>query len=145
MTPDRANIGIAYLVGAILEDLGPLTRCHAGRTFLLLNPCLLYWRCLVDRRHAAFSAWRLWCSCGDGATLRAGVGPRRCIKPTALPLLPAALINLVRGPVRGGPLPALFLVGVRFYVACSSPRLEPSASQDLNAHFVLRGRCRTRP
>ena len=102
-----ANIGLAYLVGAILENLGaPRAASRKAWTFLLLNPCLLYFGAAwgqIDAIVALFALAALALLSArrrDGSALVLALAV--CFKPTALPLLPAALIRLLRGSLRSG-------------------------------------------
>ncbi len=143
-----ATIGLAYLVGAILENLGaPRAASRKAWTLMLLNPCLLYFGAAwgqIDAVVALFSLAALALLSArrrDGSALVLALAV--CFKPTALSLLPAALIRLVgvswRSAIRYS---ALFIGGVfAFYVAPFFVFGWSRApfSQDLNAHFVLRG------
>ena len=143
-----ANIGLAYLVGMILDNLGaPAAASRRAWIFLLLNPALLYFGAAWGQIDAivAFLALTalalLSARRRDASALVLALAV--CFKPTALPLLPAALVPLAgrsfRKAVRYS---ALFLGGVFvFYVA---PFLvlgwsRAPFSAHLNAHFVLRG------
>ena len=94
-----ANVGLAYLVGAVLKNLGadPATARRAW-VFLLLNPLLLY-------VGAAWGQIDALVALGSLAALVLLTRERRdgsagllalavAVKPTALPMLPAALVYL---------------------------------------------------
>lgn len=143
-----ANVGLAYLVGAILNDLGaPAAVSRRAWVFLLLNPALLYFGAAwgqIDAIVALLSLAALVLISArrrDGSALVLALAV--CFKPTALPLLPAAVIALLGNSfLKAIRYSALFLAGVFvFYVA---PFLvlgwsRAPFSQHLNAHFVLRG------
>jgi hypothetical protein len=142
-----ANIGLAYLVAAVLDNLGA-TREVARRAWvlLLLNPLLLYagaaWGqidaivavltlaalVLLYSRHPAASA----------VVLALAV----CFKPIGAPVLLVALVYLAgRSARRAASYAAVFAAGaLTFYVA---PFLifawDASPLRQLNAHFVMSG------
>jgi hypothetical protein len=143
-----ANIGLAYLVGMILESLGA-SRAVSRKawTFLLLNPCLLYFGAAWGQIDAIVALLALAALALLSARRRDSsalvLALAVCFKPTALPLLPAALVPLMRTSFRRAiRYSCLFLGGVFvFYVA---PFIifgwsRAPFSQHLNAHFVLRG------
>jgi hypothetical protein len=143
-----ANVGLAYLAGLILESLGaPAAVSRKAWTFLLLNPAILYFGAAwgqIDAIVAFFALTALALLSArrrDASALVLALAV--CFKPTALPLLPAALIPLASNKVRAAiRYSALFVAGVFvFYVA---PFLvfgwsRAPFSENLNAHFVLRG------
>ena len=143
-----ADIGLAYLAGAILRDLGASAAvCARAWKFLLLHPFLLYVGAAWGEIDAivallALAALALLCARryhGSAILLAVGV----CFKPTALPLLPAALVCLAgRSLPRALRYGALWLGAVLlFYVAPFFVFGWSRApfSQRLNSHFVQQG------
>jgi hypothetical protein len=143
-----ATVGLAYLVGAILQSLGaPAAMSRKAWVFMLLNPCLLYFGAAWGQIDAlvALLALAALLLLGtrryDGSAVLLALAV--CFKPTALPVLLAALLFLVwRSPRAALRYGLLFAGGVLlFYVV---PFLVFGWSRGpftghLNAHFVLRG------
>jgi hypothetical protein len=97
-----ATIGLAYLVAALLQNLGAKPAvARAAWVFLLLNPALLYFGAAwgqIDVIVALLSVWALallyarrWAS--SAVVLALAV----CFKPTALPIVLVAVAYLLRG------------------------------------------------
>ena len=143
-----ANVGLAYLVGAILRDRGvaPAVSRRAW-TFVLLNPLLLY----VGAAWGEIDAIVALLSLAALALLYARrydvsavlLALAVCCKPTAAPLLPAALVFLAgRSLPRAIRYAALWAGGVAlFYVApfFVAGWSRAPFTQRLNAHFVTQG------
>jgi hypothetical protein len=143
-----ANIGLAYLVGAILRDRGASAAVsRKAWTFLLLNPLLLYVGAAWGEIDAivallALAALALLCARRyDWSAILLALAV--CVKPTALPLLPAAFVFLAaRSLPRAVRYVALGVGGVMlFYVAPFFVLGWSRApfTQRLNAHFVQQG------
>jgi hypothetical protein len=143
-----ANIGLAYLAGGILRNLGASSAAsRRAWVFLLLNPLLLYFGAAwgqIDSIVALLALVAL-------ALLFAQRLQRSAIllalaftfKPIALPLLPVALVYVARDSSRKAVRYAAVLLGavLLFYVVpflVLGWSLAPF-SQHLNAHFTLRG------
>jgi hypothetical protein len=142
-----ANLGLAYLVAAVLDNLG------AGRdaarkawTFLLLNPFLLYvgaaWG-QIDAIVALLAVAALALLYARRPTVSALVlALAVCFKPIAAPILLVVLVYLAGRSLRGALRYAAVFVGGAFvfYVA---PFLvfgwDSSPLRQLNAHFVMSG------
>jgi hypothetical protein len=97
-----ATVGLAYLVAALLQNLGARPAvARAAWVFLLLNPALLYFGAAwgqIDAIVALLSLWALallyarrWAS--SAVVLALAV----CFKPTALPIVIVAVAYLLRG------------------------------------------------
>ena len=164
-----ADIGLAYLVAAILRGRGRALAARRAWTFLLLNPLLLFVGAAwgeIDPIVAALALAALWLlerRRADASALLLALAV--CVKPIALPLLPAALVWLAYGGgvaqggsaglSRPGARPALapglgraarylalFLGGVLLlYVApfYAFGWSRAPFTQSLNAQFVSRG------
>jgi hypothetical protein len=142
-----ANLGLAYLVAAVLENLG------AGRdaarkawTFLLLNPFLLYvgaaWG-QIDAIVAVLAVAALAFLYARRPSVSALLlALAVCVKPIAAPILLVVLVYLAGRSLRGALRYAAVFVGGAFvfYVA---PFLvfgwDSSPLRQLNAHFVMSG------
>lgn len=143
-----ANVGLAHLVGAILQNLGaPATVSRKAWAFVLFNPLLLYFGAAWGQIDSivALSALGalvlLWLARRDGSALLLALA--FSIKPIALPLLPVALADLSgRSPRQVVRYGSLFLCGT--LLLCVAPFFLPGWSaapilENPNAHFVLRG------
>ena len=118
-----ANVGLAYLVAAVLRAMGS-SRAAARRAwvFLLFNPLLLYFTAAwgqidgVVALLALGAVWLLAAARRDAAALLLALAV--CVKPVALPLAAVALVYLItrsrRGAVR---FAALFAAGVVVFYA----------------------------
>jgi hypothetical protein len=142
-----ANIGLAYLVAAALENLG------AGRdaarkawTFLLFNPFLLYvgaaWG-QIDAIVAVLAVASLVLLYGRRPVASALVlALAVCFKPIAAPILLVVLVYLAgRSMGRAAQYAAVFAAGIiAFYVM---PFFvfgwDASPLRQLNAHFIMSG------
>jgi hypothetical protein len=142
-----ANVGLAYLVGAVLENLG--AGCDVARkawAFLLLNPFLLYVGAAWGQIDALVAVLAL-----AGLVLLYGRRPAAsalvlalavCVKPIAAPIFLVVLVYLAGRSPRGAlRYAAVFAAGVFiFYVA---PFLvfgwDSSPLRQLNAHFIMSG------
>jgi hypothetical protein len=143
-----ANVGLAYLVGALLRDLGasPAVARRAW-VFLLLNPFLLYFGAAwgeIDSIVAllALAALALlYLRHRDGSAVLLALAV--CFKPTALPFVAAAFVYLAGSSLsKAARYAALCLGGVLlFYVVPFFVFGWSRApfSQRLNAHFVRQG------
>ncbi len=118
-----ANIGLAYLVAAILKNVGARPAvCHKAWVALLFNPMLIYFGAVWGQIDAIVALLSLWALVllytgrrGASAVLLALAV---CFKPIALPVLLVALAHLLpeawRQAVRYA---AVFVIGVlAFYV-----------------------------
>lgn len=143
-----ANVGLAYLVGAILKNLGAdPTVSRKAWVFLLLNPFLLYFGAAwgqIDSIVALLSLATLVLLTADRRDRSAGLlALSIAVKPTALPLLPVALVYLVGRSFRqAARYAAVFGVGV--LVFCVLPFAvfgwDPTwVIRHLNAHFMMTG------
>jgi hypothetical protein len=143
-----ANVGLAYLVGAILRDRGASAAVsRRAWTLLLLNPLLLYVGAAWGEIDAivallALAALALLCARRyDWSAVLLALAV--CVKPTALPLLPAALVFLAgRSFPRAVRYGAVCVGGVLlFYVAPFFVLGWSRApfTRRLNAHFVQQG------
>lgn len=143
-----ANVGLAYLVGAILRGRGVSpTVAQRAWTFLLLNPYLLYVGAAWGEIDAivtllALAALALLAARRrDGSALLLALAI--CVKPTALALLPAAFIWLAGTSVsRAVRYAAVCLAGVLllyvgpFFLFGWS---RAPFTQRLNVHLVMQG------
>lgn len=143
-----ANVGLAYLVGAILKNLGAdPTVSRKAWVFLLLNPFLLYFGAAwgqIDSIVALLSLATLVLLTADRRDRSAGLlALSIAVKPTALPLLPVALVYLVGRSFRQAARYAAVL-GVGVLVFCVLPFAvfgwDPTrVIRHLNAHFMMTG------
>jgi hypothetical protein len=118
-----ANVGLAYLAGAVLRAMGT-GRAAARRAwvFLLFNPLLLYFTAAwgqidgVVALLALAAVWLLAAGRRDAAALLLALAV--CVKPVALALAPVALVYLLTRSRRGAlRFTVLFAAGVAlFYV-----------------------------
>ncbi len=143
-----ANVGLAYLVAAILRDRGASAAVSARAwTFLLLNPFLLYFGAAwgeIDSIVAllALAALALlYARRRDGSAVLLALAV--CVKPTALALLPAAFVYLAgRSLPRAVRYAAVCIGGILlFYVVpffVFGWSRAPFTTR-LNAQFVSRG------
>jgi len=143
-----ANLGLAYLVGAVLKNLGadPAVTRKAW-VFLLLNPLMLYvgaaWG-QIDALVALGSLGALVLLTRERRDGSAGLlALSIAVKPTALPILPAALIYLAgRSLGRAVRYAAVFGGGVLVFVVLPFAVFswDPApVLRHLNAHFVMTG------
>jgi len=143
-----ANVALAYLVGAVLKNLGadPAATRRAW-VFLLLNPFLLYFGAAwgqIDAIVALLSLAALVLLTRERRDGSAGLlALSIAVKPTALPILPVALVYLAgrsfRQAVRYA---AVFGVGVVVFGVLPFAVFgwDPTAVvRHLNAHFVMTG------
>ncbi len=155
-----ANVGLAYLAAAVLRRRGAAVAARRAWTFLLLNPLLLFvgagWG-EIDAIVAFLSLAALWLlerRRADASALLLALAV--CVKPIALPLVPAALAWIAFGGRaardeqaalrprlgRAARYGALWLGGVLLlYVApfFAFGWSRAPFTQRLNAHFVSRG------
>jgi Glycosyltransferase family 87 len=143
-----ANVGLAYLVGAILRERGasPAVARRAW-TVVLLNPFLMYvgaaWGEIdpIVALLALAALWLLYRRRGDLSAVLLALA--FCVKPIALPLLPAALLYLASRSLpralryAGVWLGAALLFYVAPFFALGWDRTP--FTQRLNAHFVHQG------
>lgn len=143
-----ANVGLAYLVGTILRNLGASPDvAKRAWVFLLLNPFLLYFGAAWGEIDAivAFLALAalalLYLRQRDASAVLLALAV--CFKPTALPFVAAAFVFLAgRSLPRAVRYAAVCLAGVLlFYVLPFFVFGWSRApfSQRLNAHFVRQG------
>jgi hypothetical protein len=143
-----ANLGLAYLVGAVLKNLGadPATTRRAW-VFLLLNPLLLYFGAAwgqIDALVALGSLGALVLLTREHRDGSAGLlALSIAVKPTALPILPAALVYLaVRSPGQAMRYAAGFAGGVLVFAVLPFAVFawDPATVvRHFNAHFVMTG------
>lgn len=143
-----ANIGLAYLTAAVLQDRGaPVAVARKAWAFLLLNPFLLYFGAAwgqIDSIVALFSLLALVLLFaqrrGSSALLLALAVS---VKPTALPIVLVAVVFLWRGSARRAVrYAAVFAGGV--FLFCVAPFLVLRWSPELitqrwNAQFITNG------
>jgi Glycosyltransferase family 87 len=143
-----ANVGLAYLVGAVLKNLGAdPAAVRKAWVFLLLNPLLLYFGAAwgqIDAIVALGSLGALVLVTRERRDVSAGLlALSIAVKPTALPILPIALIYLAgRSFKQAVRYAAVFAVGV--VVFCALPFVvfgwDPTrVLRHLNAHFMMTG------
>jgi len=143
-----AGVGLAYLVGAILENLGaaPATARRAW-VFLLLNPLLLYCGAAwgqIDAIVALGSLGALVLLTRERRDASAGLLALSIVaKPTALPILPVALAYLA-GRSIGQAVRYAAVLAAGATVFCVLPFAvfgwDPTTVvRHLNAHFVMTG------
>ena len=143
-----ANVGLAYLAAALLRELGAAPAvARRAWVLMLFNPVLLYFGAAwgqIDAIAAALAVWALTLVWARRTTTSAALlAVSVCLKPIALPVLPAVLLFLWRDGWR----PATRYAGV--FVASAAlvvvvPFLalgwDPSAiAHRWNGHFVLTG------
>jgi hypothetical protein len=143
-----ANVGLAYLVGAILRERGasPAVARRAW-TVVLLNPFLVYvgaaWGEIdpIVALLALAALWLLYRRRGELSAVLLALA--FCVKPIALPLLPAALLYLAsRSLPRALRYAGVWLgAALLFYIAPFFALGWGRApfTQRLNAHFVHQG------
>jgi hypothetical protein len=143
-----ANVGLAYLVAAMLKELGA-SPAVARRAWVLMlfNPVLLYFGAAwgqIDAIAAAFAVWALTLLWARRTTASAGLlALSVCLKPIALPVLPVALLFEWREGWRRaarcvGVFAAVSIVAVVAPFAALG--WDPSAIlHRWNGHFVLTG------
>ncbi len=143
-----ANVGLAYLVAAILRERGASSAVarHAW-ALLLLNPFLVYvgaaWGEIdaIVALLALAALWLLYRGRGDLSAVLLALA--FCVKPIALPLLPAALLYLASRSLpralryAGVWLGAALLLYVAPFFAFGWDRTP--FTQSLNVHFVHQG------
>jgi hypothetical protein len=143
-----ATIGLAYLVAAVLQNLGAqAVACRRAWAFLLFNPLILYvgaaWG-QIDAIATLFAVAALvlvwakhWAS--SAALLALAI----CIKPTPLPILLVVLVWLARGSLRRAlRYAAVFAGGVVLFYVVPFPLFGWSVDRFLkhgNAHFHMYG------
>jgi hypothetical protein len=143
-----ANVGLAYLVGAVLKNLGAgSAAARKAWVFLLLNPFLLYFGAAWGQIDAIVALGTLAALVlltrerrdGSAGLLALAVA----VKPTALPILPVALVYLAgRSLWQAVRYAAVSVVGVvvfgvlPFAVFGWDPTM---VLHNLNAHFMKTG------
>ena len=143
-----ANVGLAYLVAALLKELGASpTVARRAWVLMLFNPVLLYFGAAwgqIDAIAAAFAVWALTLLWARRTTASAGLlALSVCLKPIALPVLPVALLLEWREGRRraaryAGVFAAVSIVAVVAPFAVLG--WDPSAIfHRWNGHFVLTG------
>ena len=142
-----ANVGLAYLVAAVLDNLGA-GRAAARKAWvlLLLNPFLIYVGAAWGQIDAIVAVLALAAlvllSARRPAASALMLALAVCFKPIAAPIVLVALVYLAgRSPRRALGYAAVFVAGAfAFYVA---PFLvfgwDASPLRQLNAHFVMSG------
>lgn len=143
-----ANVGLAYLVGAILKNLGadPAVSRKAW-VFLLLNPFLLYFGAAwgqIDAIVAFGSLGALVLLAAERRDASAGLlALSLAVKPTALPVLPVVLVSLAGRSVRqAARYAAVFAVGALVFGVLPFAVFgwDPTrVVRHLNAHFMMTG------
>jgi len=143
-----ANIGLAYLVGAVLKNLGA-DAAAARRAWicLLLNPVLLFFGAAWGQIDAIVALGALAALVlltrerrnGSAGLLALSIA----VKPTALPILPVALAYLA-GRSLGQAVRYAAVGGAGLVVFCVLPFAvfgwDPNpVLRHLNAHFVMTG------
>jgi len=143
-----ANVGLAYLVGAILKNLGAdPAAARKAWVFLLLNPFLLYFGAAWGQIDAIVALGALAALVlltrerrdGSAGLLALSIA----VKPTALPILPVALVYLAgRSLKQAAGYAAVCGIGVAVF--CVLPFAvfgwDPTlVVRHLNAHFVMTG------
>jgi hypothetical protein len=142
-----ANIGLAYLVAAVLKSLGTGPQvARRAWVLLLLNPFVLYVGAAwgeIDAIVALLTVsalWLLYTQRNDASAIVLALAV--CFKPTALPLLPVALVFLAtRSPRSALRYAAVLGAGAfAFYVL---PFLvlgwDATPVRQLNSHFIMSG------
>ena len=118
-----ANIGLAYLVAAILQNLGARpAACRKAWVALLFNPMLIYFGAAwgqIDAIDALLALWALvLLYAGRRGASAALLALAVCFKPIAVPLLLVALASLLGGAWRQAVrYAAMFLIGVLAFYA----------------------------
>jgi hypothetical protein len=140
-----ANVGLAYLVAAMLEDLGASpSAARRAWVLLLFNPVLLYFGAAwgqIDGIAAALAIWALWArrASRSSALLALSV----TLKPVTLPVLPAVLVFLWRQGRRPALRYACVLALVSTALVVAPFAIfgwDPSAIlHGWNGHFTLTG------
>jgi hypothetical protein len=142
-----ANIGLAYLVAAVLKNRGAQPAvCRKAWIFLLLNPFLLYFGAAWGQIDAIAALLALTAlvlvyarrSVGSAVVLALAV----CVKPIAAPILLVVLVYLLgRSRRQAARYAAVFVVGVfAFYLLpflVLGWSLPPNRL--VNAHFAMSG------
>lgn len=143
-----ANVGLAYLVGGILKNLGAdPAAARKAWVFLLLNPFLLYFGAAwgqIDAIVALGSLGALVLLARERRDGSAGLlALAVAVKPTALPIVPVALVYLAGRSLRqAARYAAVFVVAAA--VLCVLPFAvfgwDPTmVLHNLNAHFMKTG------
>jgi len=142
-----ANVGLAYLVAAVLDNLGAgHAVARKAWAFLLLNPFLLYvgaaWG-QIDAIVAVLAVAALVLLCARRRAVSAVVlALAVCFKPIAGPILLVALVYMAGRSTRQTLRYAAFFAGgvFAFYLA---PFFvfgwDSSPMRQLNAHFIMNG------
>lgn len=143
-----ANVGLAYLVAAVLKELGA-SPAVARRAWVLMlfNPVLLYFGAAwgqIDAIAAALAIWALTTLWRRRTTASAALlALSVCLKPITLPVVPAGLLHAWRQGWRRAVRFAAVLVAVAAVVVVTpfaALGWDPSAIlQRWNGHFVLTG------
>ncbi|MCX6363317.1 MAG: glycosyltransferase 87 family protein [Actinobacteria bacterium] len=143
-----ANVGLAYLVGAVLKNLGAAPAAtRKAWVFLLLNPFLLYFGAAwgqIDALVALGSLGALVLLTRERKDGSAGLlALSMAVKPTALPILPAALVYLAgRSLGQAARYAAVFAAGVLVFALLPFAVFgwDPTrVLRHLNAHFMMTG------
>ena len=143
-----ANVGLAYLVAAVLKQLGA-SPAVARRAWVLMlfNPVLLYFGAAwgqIDAIAAALAIWALTLLWARRTTASATLlALSVCLKPIALPVLPVALLFLWRQGWHRAARYAGVFAAVSIVAAVTPFAVlgwDPSAIlHRWNGHFVLTG------
>ena len=143
-----ANVGLAYLVGAVLKNLGAdPAEARKAWVFLLLNPLLLFFGAAWGQIDSIVALGTLAALVlltkerqdGSAGLLALSVA----VKPTSLPVLPVALAYLA-GRSLGQAVRYAAVFGVGVVVFCVLPFAvfgwDPTTVvRHFNAHFVMTG------
>ena len=143
-----ANLGLAYLVGAVLKNLGAAPAVSRKAWIcLLLNPLLLYFGAAWGQIDALVALGSLGALIlltrarrdGSAGLLALSIA----VKPTALPILPVALIYLAGSSFgRAARYAAVWAAGVVVFALLPFAVFgwDPTrVLRHLNAHFVMTG------
>ena len=143
-----ATVGLAYLVGAVLKNLGadPAATRKAW-VFLLLNPFLLYFGAAWGQIDALVALGTLGALVLLTRARRGGsaglLALSIAVKPTALPILPAALVYLAGRSLRQAVRYAVvFVLGAAVFAVLPFAVFawDPTTVlRHLNAHFMMTG------
>lgn len=143
-----ANVALALMVPTILQNLGSdLTVARRAYAFLLLNPLLLFFGAAWGQIDAIVALFSLMALVLLYAERRAGsavlLALAVCLKPTALPLLPVAVVFLLDGSLRpAARYLAVFAGAALLFVVTPFLLLKWSPApilENWNAHFTMSG------
>jgi len=143
-----ATIGLAYLVAAVLQNLGAqAAACRRAWAFLLFNPLVLYvsaaWGQIdvIVTLFAVAALVLVWA--GRWASSAALLALAVCVKPTPLPIVLVVLARLLgRSPRQALRYAAVFAGGILFFYVIPFPLFGWSIDPILphgNAHFHMYG------